>query len=120
MTLTEAREELTTALATVVSVTRDPAGLADPPAAIVYGDGVDTAHIGRGQSLASFRIVLVSGAWDGGSASDLLAELASTVLSLLRSLVGWMVGELGRDSAVNVSGSTLLGCDIRASVMVEI
>jgi len=120
VTLTEAREALTTALASVVTVTRDPAGLASPPAAIVYGDGVDTAHIGRGQSVASFRILLVAGAWDGTGAADALAELVNAVLTVLRAMVGWQVGELGRDSAVNVSGSTLLGCDVRASVMIEI
>ena len=117
------RAELVTAMTTAgLRVTKDPAGLAgSAPAAIVYGDGVSgMEHVGRGQVVAGFRILLVSGAWDGASASDVLAGLVSTLLNALRTLVGWSVGEVGPDSAVTIGTNRLLGADVRTSVMIDV
>lgn len=121
-TLPEARDVLEATLTTAgIRVTRDPAGLpAAAPAAILFGDGVDTGHIGRGQVVAGFRILLVAGAWDGASMADVLAGLVSTVLSALRVLDGWPVGEVGPDAAVTVGSNRLLGCDIRTATVVDV
>jgi hypothetical protein len=121
-TLPEARDDLEAALTTAgIRVTRDPAGLpAAAPAAILFGDGVDTGHIGRGQVVAGFRILLVAGAWDGASMADILAGLVSTALTCLRAMDGWPVGEVGPDSAVTVGSNRLLGCDIRTATMVTV
>jgi hypothetical protein len=121
-TLQEARDDLEAALTTAgIRVTRDPAGLpAAAPAAILFGDGVDTGHIGRGQVIAGFRIMLVAGAWDGSSMADILAGLVSTCLTALRAMDGWPVGEVGPDSAVTVGSNRLLGCDVRTATMVTV
>ena len=121
-TLPEARDALQTALeAAGIRVTRDPQGLpAAAPAAMLYGDGVDTSHIGRGQVIAGFRILLVAGAWDGASTADVLAGLVSTCLTVLRAMDGWPVGVVGPDSAVRIGSNALLGADVQTSTVVTV
>jgi hypothetical protein len=121
-TLPEARGVLEAALTTAgIRVTRDPLGLPGvAPAALLFGDGIDTGHIGRGQVVASFRIMLVSGAWDGASASDILAGLVSTALTALRAMDGWPVGEVGADAVVAVGSNRLLACDLRTATVIDV
>ena len=117
-TLAQAQAELEAALAAVTNV----GGLdgVTPPGVIVYGDGVDPAHIVRGQMEAGFRLTFVGGAWDGAASSSALRGVIAAALPILAGLAGWRLGSVTPDSVVRIAGSTLLGADMPLSRMVDI
>ena len=51
----QARDELDTALSSGgVPIADSPGGMA-PPYGVIFGDGIDLTHVGRGQMQATFR-----------------------------------------------------------------
>lgn len=117
-TVAQAQAELETALSASMNV-GDLAGV-EPPGVIVYGDGVDFAHVVRGQAEASFRMTFVGGAWDAKASSGDLRTVVSAALPILAGLAGWRVGAFSPDSVVRIAGSQLLAVDAVASRMVDI
>lgn len=120
MTITEARGALAEALTTGgVPIAASP-GAVDPPAALIFGDGFDPAHVVRGQVFARFRIALLAGGWTHEASADALDVLKLAALSVVRGLAGWQLGELRADYLAPMTGGQYLAADLVASTFVDI
>ncbi len=118
--MAQARTELKTALvAAAVPIGRVP-GAANPPYGVIFGDGMDLEHIGRGQVQATFRVVLIAGKFDLAAATTALDALKLKALTAIRGLAGWRLGEVRRDTVVRIAGGDYLAADVTASRFVDI
>jgi hypothetical protein len=119
-TLQQARDELAVALTTAgVPIGKAPGEIA-PPSGVIFGDGIDLAHVGRGQIEARFRATLLSGKWDQAAAADGLRTLVLVALGAIRSLAGWRLVEVRRDTVIDIAGGSYLAADVIASRFVDI
>jgi hypothetical protein len=120
-TLAEARTELGAALVT--------AGLAIAPriAAPVSGqcvvlgagfDGLD--HIGRGQLLARFRVVLFAGRWDQEATIAILDAMKLDALDAVRTAPAWRLDDVQDDRRTNVAGNDYLTAAVIAARIIDI
>ena len=119
-TLAEARAELVAALEAADIAATDTPGARDVPYVLVSGDGIDAAHIVRGQAVATFRALCIAGAWDGHAVVDELDSLKLATLTVVRELEAWRFGSVGRDGIRTFGGSELLTADVSASRMIDI
>lgn len=116
-TMAQARAELRAALvAAGVPVARSPG----PKAAVIFGDGMDLEHIGRGQAEATFRVVLIAGKFDVAASTTELDAAKLRALTAVRGLDGWRLGEIRRDTVVTIAGGQYLAADVTASRFVDI
>lgn len=118
-TLAGARAELLAAYATA-SIRAGSASLGETPYVLVAGGGIDAAHVMRGQALATFRSILVAGAWDDAASATTLDALKLATLDVLIGLAGWQVGSLGSDGLRSFAGGDYLSAEWSASRMIDI
>lgn len=119
-TILQARDEFTAAMVTASIPMADAPGSIAPPYGIIFGEGIDLAHAGRGQSAASFRLVLIAGGWDTNVAMRTLTGMVQSALAGLRALDGWHLQEVRRDNIISIAGGQMLGADVIAARMVDI
>ena len=118
--LAEARSEFVAAIATAgVEAKTSPGG--DPPYVYVRADGVpDVSHVVRGTVLGTWAAVCVGGGWTDEGAALELDTLKMAVLTALRSLDGWKLGDIGRDGIRSHQGAELLTADVTANRYVDL
>lgn len=118
--LVDGRADLVAALVGAgIRATEDLGGVATP-SVIVSGAGVDVGHIGRGQVGAAYRLALLAGAWDAAGSSRGLAELTDDVLTVLRELTGWAIGDVTPDTIIRIAGADLYGAFIPLRRMADV
>jgi hypothetical protein len=120
-TFVDARAEVIAALIAAGVRASDTPG-ADTPYVYVAGDGSgDGSRVVTGQLVASFRLVMVGGAWDESAAARDLDTLKQTVLETLRSLAGWrLTSGVSRDGARDWAGALYLSADVTAERLIDI
>lgn len=124
-TLAEARADLIAALIGAGLPAGSSPGAAEPPCALVFGQGIDVSdrgHVARGQVPALFRVTVLGGIFDD---SDLPgAELASALaltLGVLRGLDPWRIDDVRADYvAATPGGGRYLAADVIAATMIEL
>ena len=119
-TLAGARAELVAAIDAAGMKATDVAGAKPVPYVLVAGAGIDPSRVMVGKVAATFRAICVAGAWDQAAAVGSLDELKLGVLSVLRGLAGWQLGEVGRDGIRSFSGSDLLTADVSATRLIDL
>lgn len=120
-TIAEARSEAIAALI-AAGIAADATPGADAPYVYVGGDGTgDGSRIVTGQLVASFRFVMVGGAWDERSAALELDTLKQAVLTTLRELAGWrLTSGISRDGARDWAGGLYLAADVTAERLIDL
>jgi hypothetical protein len=118
--LGDARAELVTAvLAAGISATTVPGGVQSTPYVAVLGDGLDLAHVVRGQAFASFRLACIAGSASAEASVVELDALKLAVLDLVRGLAGWRMGEVRADGIRTYGGGEYLTADVTAGRMID-
>jgi hypothetical protein len=120
VTITEARAELSGALATAGVPMAGAPGEKAAPYGVVYGDGIGAEHIVRGQALARFRVTLLAGRFDYAASQEALELLKLAAIQTVRGLAGWQFIEVRRDALASVAGGQFLAADVVAARMVEL
>ena len=119
-TLAERRAEVVAAFVAQSVDAATVLGKRPPPYVAVIGEGIDTAHMIRGEALATFRLALIAGAWDDEAAIGQLDTLKHEALAVARALVGYSVGAMGRDVIRRIGASDQLAADLFVSAYVTI
>jgi hypothetical protein len=119
-TFAQARAELLSALTSASIAATETAGAMQPPYVLVAGGGADPTHVVRGQMPATFRARCIAGAWDDKAAVASLDALKVATLTVLLSLPGWRMAELGDDVIRDYGGAMYLTADCAAARMVDL
>lgn len=115
-TLGDARTELAAAIA-AAGVPVDTS--APPTVRIVFRGMATGSGAVRGQSPATFGIVALGGAWDSAAASAELADTVGTILSTVRALASWGLGDASGERILRVDGSDFVAAEITAVRMID-
>ena len=116
-TLADARAELVAALA----ADGIPVGVPSLPSVRVFLGGATTDHLVRGQIPATFRLVVIGGAYGTSDTSSVaLATMAGDVLATLRDLDGWAVGDLSPERLSRHAGGDVLVAELSATRMTDL
>lgn len=119
-TILGARDELAAALTSGGVPIADAPGGMSTEYGVIFGDGIDLTHVGRGQVQPTFRVTLIAGGWETQQAGRALTGMVQSTLAVLKALDGWQLGEVRRDNVIAIAGGQMLGCDVTASRMVDI
>lgn len=120
-TVADARATLrATLVAADIRVDDDPGSVA-PPCVYIYNGGVsDMRRIGMGKVPWSFRVVCRPSTNTEKVASAGVGALVIAVLTVLRALPGWEVGEVTPDIMRTTAGSDYLSADVTATTMIDL
>lgn len=124
-TLAEARAALIAAIDGAGLPASSSPGDAEPPCALVFGNGVDLGdpgHVARGQVPGLFRVTVLGGIFDDGDlAGAELAAALGTVLATIRALAGWRLDQVRPDYvAATVGGGRYLAADVIAAYPIDL
>lgn len=121
-TLATQRAALAAALAAAGIPAGDPAGQTAPPCALIFGAGIDvgSAHVGRGQVPARFRITLVAGLYDEYAAGLDLATMQGDAIAAVRDMAGWQLIESGPDTITAIAGGQYYAADLIVAAMIDL
>jgi hypothetical protein len=113
-TVSEARDELVTAVGAVGAPV-------DPPACYVFSNGSDLKPLGGSGTEWSFRVTCAVGyPGDDAEASAALGELVAEKLAALWALAGWRVAGIGSDGVRQIAGGDQLTADISVTTAVHL
>jgi hypothetical protein len=123
--LAEARAALIAAIVADGLPAGSSPGAAEPPCALVFGQGLDVSdrgHVARGQVPALFRVTVLGGLFeDADLAGAELAAAQGIVLGAVRGLAGWRLDDVRADYvAATPGGGRYLAADVIAAVMIEL
>lgn len=113
-TLAEARTELAGALEIAGLVVSPTLGRLSPPCVVIFGDGIDPAHLARGQVKAGLRSMVVAARADSEVAIADLGEMVLAALGAIRGLADWELGTIGVDTIRKVNQVEYLTADVTA------
>ena len=92
----------------------------DPPSARVVLRGVTVGSGAvRGQSPATFGVVCLGGAWDSTAAAADLSGIVGDVLTAIRELAGYALGDATGERIIRVDGSDYIAAEVAASCMID-
>ena len=95
-------------------------GTTDPPSARVVLRGVTIGSGAvRGQSPATYGIVCLGGAWDSDAAAAALAGVVGDVLTAVRALGGFALGDASGERVIRVDGNDYIAAEVAASAMID-
>ena len=117
-TVADARAEMIDALKTAGVAAGPTPG--EPPYIYVAGDGIEPTRVVAGQADATFRLVMIGGAWDEAAAAAELDVLKQAALTTVRGMAAWAMGAISRDGGREWNGSLYLTADMAASRRIDI
>lgn len=124
MTIAEARAALIAALRddapAAWPVTDTPGTIAAPYLAVLGGGADLGGRIVTGRIAATFRVAMIAGAADQSAAVAELDAMKQAVMSALRALAGWQLGELRPDGIRTFAGADFLTADLEAVTLVTL
>lgn len=117
MTITGARAALVAALAGAGIGER----VVNPPAALVFFEGLDVARMVRsGAAPARFRVELVVGKYDPAAAPVATADAVQAALGALVALDGWAIDSVGPDRISEWAGGLYYTVSIVTGAYVDL
>lgn len=123
-TLAEARAALIAAIAGAGVPASSSPGDAEPPCALVFGQGLDVTdrgHVLRGQVPAIFRVTVLGGIFDDGDlAGSELATTLGTVVATVRALAGWRIDAVRPDYVAATGTGRYLAADLIAAYPIDL
>lgn len=119
-TLAGARAELIAAVEAASIAATDTPGDRQPPYVAVLGNGIDLERVLAGKALASFRLACVAGKADASASVLSLDTLKLDIVSMLRGLAGWQLGEVRPDGVRIFAGGTYLSADVIAARLIDL
>ena len=117
--LADARSTLATALETAGVTVSPTVGRLAPPMAIIFGAGIDPAHLVRGQVEAGLRVMLVSAKADQESAIADLGDMVLLTIAAVRALAGYRLGTIGVDTIRRLPSGEYLTADVTCHRFVD-
>lgn len=119
-TIAGARTALSAAIVAAGGVVADNPGGTAPPCYYIFGGGAsDFRRAAAGKAEFTFRVVCHPPSSNEMVASSELAGMIQTLITALKSLAGWQLGEVSADVIRRVGGSDFLSADVTASTLID-
>lgn len=119
-TLATARSALSAAIVSAGGKVSTNPGDTAPPCYYIFGGGAsDFRRVAAGKVPFTFRIVCHPPSQNEMVASEQLASMVLALISAIRSLAGWQLGEVSADVIRRVGGSDFLSADVTASTLID-